>query len=84
MGYIARWRGLIRGIEIDDGRSVITAYFPLEMLFGYVADLRSLSNWRASTAITRSHFEQVTSFRSAKVLATVGRTTARSWSPPVL
>ncbi len=32
---------------------------PLELLFGYVTDIRSLSKGRASASITPSHFEQV-------------------------
>ena len=46
-------------MENKAGACIITAAVPLETLFGYVTDIRSLSKGRASAAITPSHFEQV-------------------------
>ena len=43
MGDINRRRGQIQGMENKTGACIITAAVPLEMLFGYVTDIRSLS-----------------------------------------
>jgi len=59
MGDINRRRGQIQGIENKNAAAIVTAHVPLEMLFGYVTDIRSLSKGRASASITPSHFEQV-------------------------
>jgi len=59
MGDINRRRGQIQGIENKNAAAIVTSHVPLEMLFGYVTDIRSLSKGRASASITPSHFEQV-------------------------
>ncbi|MFM9092813.1 MAG: elongation factor G, partial [Verrucomicrobiota bacterium] len=59
MGDINRRRGQIQGMENKAGACIINANVPLETLFGYVTDIRSLSKGRASASITPSHFEQV-------------------------
>jgi elongation factor G len=59
MGDINRRRGTIQGMENKAGACIVTAAVPLETLFGYVTDIRSLSKGRASASITPSHFEQV-------------------------
>ena len=65
---INRRRGQIQGMENKAGACIITAFVPLEMLFGYVTDIRSLSKGRASAGITPSHFEQVPQQLVAAVL----------------
>jgi elongation factor G len=59
IGDINRRRGSIQGMENKAGACIISATVPLEKLFGYVTDIRSLSKGRASAGITPSHFEQV-------------------------
>jgi len=68
MGDINRRRGQIQGMENKSGACIITAHVPLEMLFGYVTDIRSLSKGRASASITPSHFEQVPNSLLAKIV----------------
>ena len=59
IGDINRRRGQIAGMENKNGACIITSTVPIESLFGYVTDIRSLSKGRASASITPSHFEQV-------------------------
>lgn len=78
MGDINRRRGQIQGMENKAGACIITAFVPLELLFGYVTDIRSLSKGRASAGITPSHFEQVPNSLLAKIVETSSKAPARS------
>jgi elongation factor G len=78
MGDINRRRGQIQGMENKAGACIITAFVPLEMLFGYVTDIRSLSKGRASAGITPSHFEQVPNSLLAKIVETSSKAPART------
>ena len=78
MGDINRRRGQIQGIENKGGACIINAFVPLEMLFGYVTDIRSLSKGRASAGITPSHFEQVPNSLLAKIVETSSKAPART------
>jgi elongation factor G len=78
MGDINRRRGQIQGMENKAGACIINAFVPLEMLFGYVTDIRSLSKGRASAGITPSHFEQVPNSLLAKIVETSSKAPART------
>ncbi|MDF9826321.1 elongation factor G [Ereboglobus sp. PH5-5] len=78
MGDINRRRGTIQGIENKNGAAIVNAHVPLENLFGYVTDIRSLSKGRASASITPSHFEQVPNSLLAKIVETSSKAPARS------
>ena len=78
MGDINRRRGQIQGMENKAGACIITAFVPLELLFGYVTDIRSLSKGRASAGITPSHFEQVPNSLLAKIVETNAKGPART------
>jgi elongation factor G len=65
-------------MENKAGACIITAFVPLEMLFGYVTDIRSLSKGRASAGITPSHFEQVPNSLLAKIVETSSKAPART------
>ncbi len=78
MGDINRRRGAIQGMENKTGATIIMAHVPLEMLFGYVTDIRSLSKGRASASITPSHFEQVPNSILAKIVETSSKAPART------
>ncbi len=78
MGDINRRRGAIQGMENKAGACIINAHVPLETLFGYVTDIRSLSKGRASAAITPSHFEQVPNSLLAKIVETSSKAPART------
>lgn len=78
MGDINRRRGQIQGMENKNGACIISAHVPLETLFGYVTDIRSLSKGRASASITPSHFEQVPNSLLAKIVETSSKAPART------
>ena len=63
-----RRRGTILGMENKAGACIIAATVPLETLFGYVTDIRSLSKGRASASVTPSHFEQVPNSLLQKII----------------
>ncbi len=78
IGDINRRRGQIAGMENKNGACIISASVPLENLFGYVTDIRSLSKGRASASITPSHFEQVPNQLLAKIVETSSKAPART------
>ncbi|MDB6095618.1 MAG: fusA [Verrucomicrobia bacterium] len=78
MGDINRRRGQIQGMENKTGACIINAHVPLELLFGYVTDIRSLSKGRASASITPSHFAQVPNALLAKIVETSTKAPART------
>ncbi len=78
IGDINRRRGSILGMENKAGACIIDARVPLELLFGYITDIRSLSKGRASASITPSHFEQVPNSLLAKIVETNAKGPARS------
>ena len=78
MGDINRRRGQIQGMESRDGACIIVAMVPLETMFGYATDIRSLSKGRASYSMTPSHFEQVPSSVLTKVVETSTKAPART------
>ncbi len=72
LGDINRRRGRIQNMETKTEVCIITANIPLETMFGYATDVRSLSKGRASYSMEPSHFEQV----PAQVLSQIVETTA--------
>jgi elongation factor G len=78
IGDINRRRGSVKAMENKAGACIIAASVPLEMLFGYVTDIRSLSKGRASASITPSHFEQVPASLLAKIIESSSKGPARS------
>lgn len=78
MGDINRRRGQIQGMENKNGACIISAHVPLEMLFGYVTDIRSLSKGRASASVTPSHFSQVPNNLLTKIVETSSKAPART------
>ena len=78
IGDINRRRGTILGIENKSGACIIASHVPLETLFGYVTDIRSLSKGRASASVTPSHFEQVPNSLLQKIVETTTKAPART------
>jgi elongation factor G len=56
----------------------ISAFVPLETMFGYSTDMRSLSKGRANYSMEPSHFEQVPASLVENIVKTSSRTVARS------
>ncbi len=78
LGDVNRRRGRIQNLETRAGACVITAHVPLEMMFGYATDIRSLSKGRASYSMEPSHFEQVPAQILARIVETATRAPART------
>lgn len=73
MGDLNRRRGQIQNMETKNGLALVHAFVPLEAMFGYATQVRSLSKGRASYTMEPSHFEQV----PANILKTIVETTTR-------
>src|SRR3984957_17763198 len=78
IGDINRRRGTILGQENKAGATIISSTIPLEPLFGYVTDIRSLSKGRASASVTPSHFAQVPNALLQKIIETTSKGPART------
>jgi elongation factor G len=78
MGDINRRRGQISGMEMREGAAIITALVPLETMFGYATDIRSLSKGRASYSMEPSHFDQVPAQVLTRIVESSSRAPARS------
>lgn len=74
MGDLNRRRGRIQNMATKGTSCVISSQVPLEAMFGYSTDVRSLSKGRASYSMEPSHFEQV----PASVLSTIVETSTRA------
>ena len=59
MGDLNRRRGRIQNMESKTNACIITSMVPLEAMFGYATDVRSLSKGRANYSMEPSHFEEV-------------------------
>ena len=59
IGDLNRRRGHIQNMDSKGNLATISASVPLETMFGYATDVRSLSKGRASYAMEPSHFEEV-------------------------
>ncbi len=58
-GDLNKRRGLMKGMEVRGSVQLIKAHVPLERLFGYVTDLRTITSGRAVVTLTFSHYEKV-------------------------
>ena len=78
VGDINRRRGVIQGIETKSSLTKISASIPLEQMFGYSTDVRSLSKGRASYSMEPSHFEPVPNNMLENIVKTSSRAPART------
>ncbi|MEO0794725.1 MAG: elongation factor G [Verrucomicrobiota bacterium] len=78
VGDINRRRGQIQGMESKNGLAVLSAKIPLETMFGYATDVRSLSKGRANYSMTPLCFEQVPGSVLKTIVETSGYMPARS------
>jgi len=70
VGDINRRRGQIHNMNTRNELTSIQAFVPLETMFGYATDVRSLSKGRATYTMEPSHFEQVPSSVLSKIVET--------------
>jgi elongation factor G len=59
IGDLNSRRGHIEGIESRGSTEVVRAFVPLAQMFGYVTDLRSMSQGRATSSMEFSHYAEV-------------------------
>ena len=59
MGDLNSRRGQIQGTETRGVASVVNAFVPLANMFGYVSNLRSMTQGRAQYTMQFDHYEQV-------------------------
>ncbi|MDP9185033.1 MAG: elongation factor G, partial [Actinomycetota bacterium] len=59
MGDVTARRGRIESIDERAGQKVVRVIVPLAELFGYVTDLRSMTQGRASYSMELSHYAEV-------------------------
>lgn len=78
VGDLNRRRGQIHNIETKSGAVIVTAHVPLETMFGYATDVRSLSKGRASYSMEPSHFDQVPTNLLKKIVDSSSRAPART------
>jgi len=69
LGDLSRRRGQIRNVVTETSTCVITAEVPLQNLFGYAVDIRSLSKGRADHSMTPAHYAQLPAQIAAEALA---------------
>ncbi|MDR3143273.1 MAG: elongation factor G [Puniceicoccales bacterium] len=78
MGDLNRRRGQIQKMEMKGTLANIDVLVPLEMMFGYATDVRSLTKGRANYSMEPSHFEQVPASILQRIIEASTRTVARS------
>ena len=78
IGDLNRRSGQIQGMESRGTVCIIDAFVPLENMFGYSTDMRSLSSGRADYSMTPSHFDQVPQSLIQNIVETSSREPARS------
>jgi elongation factor G len=59
IGDLNSRRGHIEGMDNRNGTQVVRAFVPLAQMFGYVTDLRSVTQGRATSSMEFSHYSEV-------------------------
>jgi elongation factor G len=59
MGDLNARRGHIEGMDNRNGTQVVSALVPLASMFGYVTDLRSMTQGRATSSMEFAHYAEV-------------------------
>ncbi len=73
MGDLNRRRGQIQNMVTRNQLTSVDAFVPLETMFGYATDVRSLSKGRATYTMEPSHFDQVPANILQEIVATSSR-----------
>jgi elongation factor G len=69
IGDLNSRRGQIQGQDMRGNANVVSAMVPLANMFGYVSNLRSMSQGRATFTMQFDHYEQVPSAVAAEIQA---------------
>src|SRR5262244_1783525 len=71
VGDLNSRRGRIVAMEARAGAQVIRAHVPLGQMFGYVTDLRSMSQGRATSTLQFARYEEVPTAGAEEIMAKV-------------
>ena len=77
IGDLSRRRGKVQGQEPRGNALVVNATVPLSEMFGYVGDLRSATQGRASYTMQFERYEEVPNSIAEEIVATQSRRTGR-------
>jgi elongation factor G len=81
VGDLNSRRGRIVSMEARGGSQVIRAHVPLAQMFGYVTDLRSMTQGRATSTMQFARYEEVPPALADEIVAKVaGKATTRAGS----
>jgi elongation factor G len=69
IGDLNSRRGQIEGMESRGSTQVVRAFVPLAQMFGYVTDLRSMTQGRATSSMEFSHYAEVPASIAAELVA---------------
>jgi elongation factor G len=69
LGDLTARRGKILGMDSRSGLQTVAVRVPLERMFGYATDLRSLTQGRSTFTMRFSHYEQAPQSLTEKVIA---------------
>jgi elongation factor G len=69
IGDLNSRRGQIEGMESRGSTQVVRSFVPLAQMFGYVTDLRSMTQGRASYSMELSHYAEVPGNLAQELLA---------------
>jgi elongation factor G len=69
MGDLASRRGQILGMEGRAASHIVHAEVPLATMFGYVGDLRSMTQGRANYSMEFHHYQQLPSSLAEELVA---------------
>jgi elongation factor G len=73
IGDLNKRRGQIEGMDTSHtGARIVKARAPLSEMFGYVTTLRTITSGRATSAMSFSHYDEVSSSIARAVLTEVG------------
>ena len=79
VGDLNSRRGRILSMEARSGSQVIRAHVPLGQMFGYVTDLRSMTQGRATSTMQFARYEEVPAAIAEEIMAKVaGKPAARA------
>src|SRR3989441_4347099 len=82
VGDLNSRRGRILSMEARSGSQVIRAHVPLGQMFGYVTDLRSMTQGRATSTMQFARYEEVPAAIAEEIMAKVaGKPAARAGTP---
>ncbi len=68
-GSLSSRRGRVQGMDAEGGMQIVKAMIPLEEMYKYANELKSLTAGRATYTMSFSHYEVVPSVSAQKIIA---------------